>query len=336
MKKNYLWISLCCFLALSLQAQEGAEDSRALVYSVSGKAKYSPEAKGWFNYQNLEPGTRLSPDGRLKIRSGAQVSLLHNEEFATYSGKKKATVEELLSDARAFQDDDYLTAFTNRLNYSENDYFHEPAVLGFVSTNGGRSGTESTSTKPPSRPTREGHQDPSSAFIPVSPNNLSIKPAKTSDGGTTFFWVPRKTAAEAAKNFTLSILGEDDKVVWEKEVQGNTHTVDLAEVGLQPGNYYKWRASLAGDAGQNTSAVPFQYVAESEAEAIMENLQSSSFYTSASPDVRLLIEGAAFEDGGMQGMAYDRYREAVRRYPRNEMAAAILSSFLYEYEGINP
>ncbi|NBC08828.1 MAG: hypothetical protein GVY26_16680 [Bacteroidetes bacterium] len=324
-----LIIGLC---SLSLTAQD---DEQATVYSVAGKVKYSPKARGWFNYQTLQTGTRLAAEGRLKVKKGAEVAILQDGEFTVLQGKQRKSVTDVLRDARAFRDDDYAATFASYVKDSEHPYFRQPSVLGFASTNVGPGSTiESGPVKPPPKKSKEGHQDPNAALVPVSPNSTSTSPAKTTGKLTAFRWLLKADAGIKGENYQLAILDNSGKVLWEESVLGNTHTVDLSSLDLKAGEYYKWRASLAGEAGKNTSAVPFQYIAEAKVEQLLENLKSSEFYTSASPEAQLLIEAVTLEEEGLQSMAYDRYESALAKDAKNELAAAMFTTFLWRYDGI--
>lgn len=323
----FLIIGLC---SLNLAAQD---DERATVYSVAGTVKYSPKARGWFNYKPLRTGTRLAAEGRLKVKKGAEVAILQDGEFTLLQSKQRKAVADVLRDARAFRDDDYSSIFASYVKDSEHPYFRQPSVLGFVSTNVDPGNTiESGPVKPPPKQSKEGHQDPNAAIVPVSPNSTSTSPAKTT-GSTAFRWLPKADAGVSGKDYQLAILDNDGNVLWEENVQGNQYTVDLPSLDLQAGAYYKWRASLAGDPGKNTSAVPFQYIAEAKVEQLLENLESSEFYASATPAAQLLIEAVTLEEEGLQAMAYGRYESALAKDARNELAAAMFKTFLWRYDG---
>ncbi|HKK80576.1 MAG TPA: hypothetical protein VJ933_13155 [Phaeodactylibacter sp.] len=324
-----LIIGLCSF---SLTAQD---DEQATIYSMAGKVKYSPKARGWFNYQTLQTGTRLAAEGRLKLKKGAEVAILQDGEFTVLQGKQRKSVTDVLRDARAFRDDDYSSTFASYVKDSEHPYFRQPSVLGFLSTNTDPGSTiESGPVKPPPKQSKEGHQDPNAALIPVSPNSTSTSPAKTTGKPTTFRWLPKENAGILGKEYQLAILDNSGNVLWEESVQGNRYTVDLSSLDLQAGAYYKWQASLASDPSKNTSAVPFQYVAKTAVEQLLEALESSEFYASATPEAQLLIEAVTLEEEGLQSMAYDRYESALAKDAKNELAAAMFTTFLWRYDGI--
>lgn len=326
----FLILSGLCSLSLAAQ-----NDERATVYSLDGKVKYSPKAKGWFNYNTLQSGTRLVSEGRLKVKKGAEVAILQDGEFTLLQGKQRKSVADVLRDARAFRDDDYSTTFASYVKDSEHPYFRQASVLGFVSTNVSPGSTiESGPVKPPPKQSKEGHQDPNAALVPVSPNSTSTSPAKTTGKPTAFRWLPKADAGVSGEDYQLAILDNNGKVLWEESVQGKQYTVDLSSLDLQAGDYYKWRASLASDPSKNTSAVPFQYVAETAVAQLLEALQSSEFYATATPDAQLLIEAVTLEEEGLQAMAYGRYESALAKDARNELAAAMFKTFLWRYDGV--
>lgn len=330
-------IAIVFLLLCSLCVASTAQDyEAATVYSVDGKIKYSPEERGWFNYKTLRPGAQLSPNGRLKIKKGARVAILQDGEYALLKGKQRTTTVDVLNNPRAFQDDVYLATFEAYVKDSEHPYFRQPEVLGFVSNTEDPTTTiESGPTKPPAKESKEGHQDPNAAIVPVSPNSTSTNPAKVAGPSTTFRWVPKKGATTTPVNYQLAILDDDNKVVWEESVEGNSYAVDLSGLNLKPGAYYKWQVSLAGDPGMNTSQIPFQYVSGDEAQQLIATLQASDFHASASPTAQLLIEATTLEEEGLQAMAYDRYETAVAQDAHNELAVAMFKTFLWRYGGLD-
>ncbi len=304
-----LWITCVAF---TLRAQEAL-----VVYSTNGNVKYSPEPKGWFNFSALKTGTPLSKTGRLKLKAGASVSLLYDEQFATLSEKGKYDIASLLQDYGKFRENDYAEYLQEKVEEANDPYFFyiedEP---GFAANDG------------PSKPKYEskegdGHGDAKSALLPITTDGGKV-------AGESFFvsWAP-EPGREAPARYTFQLTNDQGKVLLEKATTEGSLTVDAGNAGLTAGAFYRWKASASDDAAVGTPLITFEYVAEDAVDKVLADLKENPAYRTAEPAAQLLLEAAALEKAGFQERAGLRFREATERDPGHDLARALYKAFLW-------
>ena len=326
--KTYCFSILIALLATSpVLAQD---QPSATAYSVEGRVKYTPAAKGWFQFKSLQPGTTLSKTGRLKVKRGGSVAILHDGDYLVLQEKAKLPVKEALQDASLFRKSPYARLFEDYVKRSEHPYFRQPQVLGFVSNNttdntrqslGGSMGP----VKPPTKEEGSGHGESGAALLALSPNG-----GKVAGKSAIFRWAHKEQVSEP-EAYRLVIYTDDGKQLLEQPVDGTSIELDLAGLSLEPGRYYKWKAGVDGAPEENTSEIPFLMEQVKELEAIQQKLYESEMYRLAGPAAQLLLEAALLEEEGYQALAYNKYEQAATRHSQNELAVAMYKTFLWRY-----
>ncbi|MEQ8706021.1 MAG: hypothetical protein RIC19_18975 [Phaeodactylibacter sp.] len=308
------WLSLLLMTctAFALNAQENP-----VAYSVDGPVKYSPSSKGWFNFSPLKTGMPLSQTGRLKLKSGASVSLLYDEQYTTLSKKGKHAIATVLADYEQFQENPYAELLQERVEEASDPFFFylddEPGLAA--------------NTKPtkPIYESREsdGHGDADAALRPITTNGGKV-------AGESFFvsWAP-KPGTKAPAKYRLQITNDQGKVLLEETTSEGSLTVSATEAGLKAGQFYRWQTTAADEVSVGTPLVTFEYTSESALEAVLSPLKADPSYQGAQPAAQLLLEAVTLEENGFQERAGLRYRAAMEQDPDHDLARALYKAFLW-------
>jgi hypothetical protein len=288
-----------------------------VVYSVDGKAKYSPASKGWFNYAPLKTGMKLSETGRLKLKAGTSVSVLYDEQYATISKKGKHTVSGILEDYEQFQENPYTELLQERVEEASDPFFFylddEPGLAA---------STQPTKPKYESRE-GDGHGDADAALLPITTNG-----GKVAGDGFFVSWAPR-AGADAPDRYLFKLTDDQGKILMEKSTEEGNLMVSTAEAQLKAGQFYRWQATAAEDPAVSTPTVTFEYAAASAVQAALDPLRDDPIYKNAEPAAQLLLEAVTLEKNGFQERAGLRYREAMEKDPDHDLARALYKAFLW-------
>lgn len=308
---KWLTLVLTC-LAFPLFSQQ-----EPVVYSVDGRAKYSPTEKGWFNYEPLKTGMRLNKNGRLKLKGGTTVSLLYDEQYATITAKGRQSINRILEDFGRFRENTYTVLLQERVEEANDPFFfyidEEP---GLAST------TKPTKPKYESKE-GDGHGDADANLLPITTNGGKV-------AGSDFFvsWAP-KEGVEAPGQYVFKLTDDNGKALFETTTGERNLTVRAAEAQLTAGKFYRWQAIAADNPSVRTPSVTIEYVAEDAIEAVLKPLRNDPIFQSADPAARLLLEAVALEQNGFQESAGLRYRSAMEQDPDHDLARALYKAFLW-------
>lgn len=309
------WLTLVLLITCATSTST-AQDA-PVVYSVEGNVKYSPKPRGWFNYSPLKTGMPLREEGRLKLRAGATVRLLYDEQFGAFSERGKYNVSGLLQDYDQFRESEYAELLEERVKEAEAPFFFyledEP---GFAAST------------PPSKPKYEskegdGHGDTDSALLPITTNGGKV-------AGDRFFvsWAP-KSGQDAPSQYVFLLTNSQGEVLLDKATAEGNLTVEASDAGLATGQFYRWQARASDDAAVSTPLVAFEYVEEAAVNTVLADLKEEPAYQAADPAAQLLLEAVALEKSGFQERAGLRFREATERDPGHDLARALYKAFLW-------
>lgn len=305
-------ILLLTFTTVTLFGQQNP-----VAYSVDGRVKYSPASKGWFNYAPLKTGMQLSETGRLKLKPGASVSLLYDEQYATITEKGKHAVSSILEDYERFQENPYTDMLKARVEEADDPFFFylddEPGLAA---------------NDKPAKPVYEsregdGHGDADAALLPITTNGGKV-------AGEGFFvsWAP-KNAADTPDRYLFKLTDDQGKLLLEQSTSEGNLTVSAAEAQLKAGRFYRWQASAAENPSVHTPSITFEYTAADAIQAVLNPLRSDPIYQDAEPAAQLLLEAVTLEQNDFQERAGLRYREAMEKDPDHDLARALYKAFLW-------
>ena len=308
------WLTLFTFFCASftLQAQESP-----VAYSVNGKVQYSPASKGWFNFAPLKTGTPISPDGRLKLKSGASVSILFDEQYTNLAKPGKHALSDVLVNYENFKESRYTELLQERVEEASDPFFFylddEPGLAA---------NTKPTKPKYESKE-GDGHGEGNAKLRPITVNG-----GKVSGKSCHLSWAP-VNGLEAPSNYTVRITDDQGKVLMEETASSGEMTLNTSKANMTPGKFYRWQAADSENADVSTPNITFELVEESELESTLAAVKSDPAYQAAEPAARLLLEAVALEKNGFQERAGLSFKAAMDEDPEHDLARALYKAFLW-------
>jgi hypothetical protein len=315
--KNYCLILLCFILFTGftgLTAQEAP-----LVYSLEGKAKYTP-ADG--NKTKLAVGQELSGAGTLKLKKRSRVGVYLNDAFVYMEGP--ATVDLAgLAESEGLRESDVNTLFGKQLEASLHPYYASEG-FGFAPSSGGGTGSSAPGVPPKQEKSGAGNKDRA-----ISIQSPLI--GKVSGEVITFRWVLRKQDV-TVQDFTFKIIDRAGETVHEQKVNGYSLTLNLPQMGLETGKDYRWSVAATGTESVDSGPLSLSYTAAQDQQQIITEMTADPAYQQASPAARLLQASAYFEYFDYLQAAKEALNEARRTNPKNVLVQRMYKSFLYRYD----
>jgi hypothetical protein len=312
--KHYCLILLCLLFFTDFNGLAAQE--LPLVYSLEGKAKYAPDDG---KRTKLEVGQELSGAGTLKLKKGSRVGLFMNDAFIYLEGPTTVDLAELAA-SEGFRESDVNTLFGRQLEAALHPYF---AGTGFGFSGGGPDG-KAPGVPPKKEKSGNGNKD----------RKISIQSpliGKLSGASVTFRWTLRKPDV-SVQAFTFRIIDRTGDTVHEQSVNGYSLTLNLPQVGLQPGNNYRWSVTATDKEGVDSGPLNLIYTPLEDQQKITTEMTSDPAYQQASPTARLLQTAAVFEYYEYLQAAREALNQARAATPKDALVQRMYKAFLYRYD----
>jgi hypothetical protein len=132
--------------------------------------------------------------------------------------------------------------------------------------------------------------------------------------------------------FTFRIIDRTGDTVHEQSVNGYSLTLNLPQVGLQPGNNYRWRVTATDKEGVDSGPLNLIYTPLEDQQKITTEMTSDPAYQQASPTARLLQTAAVFEYYEYLQAAREALNQARAATPKDALVQRMYKAFLYRYD----
>lgn len=291
MSKHILLFAGCLFLALSLQAQEGAP---ILLTQSYKKIRYAPEQGARFT--KIEATKSLDAKGVLKLGGKSTAKLYCNGHFKGLEGKGEYMIADL---------------FAKELEYS---------AMGFSNTfNGMLMAAIGDDKNPTPPPTSSGWGNKKFGIISQTPVGKT-----GASQSITFQWASK----EDLPAYEFILEDQNGKTVHSATVNAKQYSLDLGKLALKEGMAYSWKAMQPGGQGLSSNKYSFTIAGKGEQEAGMKALQEEEAYQQADPLMKKLMEAAWLEDSEFYYAADLAYKEAAGMADKGELPRQMYEAFM--------
>ncbi len=279
------------------------------VLHTSGKAQYYPPQQN-AAAQSIHPGLRLSPEGKVRLQSGALVKVLFNGVTYTLKDGKIHLLRELGKEARGGAGMGFTGRFwsflTNSLKQSQNEKVLEENHRRYMeSVHAGVSGF--AEKKYPIRASLlySNH---------LSATAVAFRWSGADKGQKSRFQISRKT---------------DDQVVCTIHIRDSVLRLDLSQLALDAGEEYAWVILPAMEAEDAPRSDEFTFLYHPEgAGKVLADLHRQPDFQKASPLEQRLMEAFSLEEAGFLYDAFEIYASAASTNPGNLLVRDARAAFL--------
>ena len=278
------------------------------VMAVNGTVQYKQAGGSW---SALKTGAKLSATDLVKVSQGSYLAMLHNSgktvevknagEFKTSQlssqlSNKKSTVAQKLS-----------TYVLDKLGESGNENYNY------------REGMETTGAV--ERSIGSAILDGKSVYVELrSPRKINFKNSETE-----FSW----KSVNGNESYFFTITDRFDRVVFTKEITGNTVKININEIKLEPDVYYFWNVSLKTDRLVKSPECAFSFLSKDRVTQIDRD------YTELKEEIggdnnaiNQVILGNFYEQNLLMDDALKFYKRAVETEPSIPEFQNIYKGFL--------
>jgi hypothetical protein len=285
------------------------------VMAVNGSVQYKSQSGSW---SAVKTGTKLSPTDAIKVTSGGYVSMLHSSgktlELKSPGEFKASQLTGQLSSKKSSVAQKLSTYVLDKLGEGSKDKYNY------------REGMETTGAV--ERSIGTAIIDGKTMFVELkSPRKVNFK-----GNETELTW----KSVNSNDSYFLTITDRFDRVVFTKEVAGNTCKINSGEIKLEQDVYYFWNVALKSDRSVKSPDCAFQFLSSNKIGQIdREFAELKEELGGDNSAINQLILANFYEQNLLMDEALRYYKKAVETEPSVEEYQNIYKGFLLRVNSNN-